>query len=130
MNMRIHINKKLAQICFLILLFLCMYSEAQRDTEFVHKEIVENQRRLMGTEELEFQGRALEDRGSLATSGSNATTESTNSTENDPSKGSTAPANNTNKFTFWSGFVDSLSMIFFVEFGDRVLSPSLKDRRL
>lgn len=25
-----------------------------------------------------------------------------------------------NKLTFWSGFIDSLSMIFFVEFGDRV----------
>ena len=44
-----------------------------------------------------------------------------NQSENDP------PVNNTNnetkpeiKFTFWSGFVDSLSMIFFVEFGDRV----------
>lgn len=24
------------------------------------------------------------------------------------------------ELTFWSGFVDSLSMIFFVEFGDRV----------
>ena len=49
-----------------------------------------------------------------------------NESENDP------PVNNTNnetkpeiKFTFWSGFVDSLSMIFFVSYGNnRYLNSS------
>ncbi len=119
MNMRIHINKKLAEIFFLILLLLCMYAEAHKDTEFVHQEIRENQQRLL--DQADVVPAASNDRGSIATSGTVATQQNITNENNTTTA---AEENKPKEFTFWSGFVDSLSMIFFVEFGDRVFFQS------
>ena len=113
MNMRIHINKKLAEVFFLFLLLLCMYAEAQKDNKFVHQETLENQRRLMN--KVETLDPTVEDRGSIATSAPEIIVNETSPTTGKAEK----------KLSFWSGFVDSLSMIFFVEFGDRVNFCSL-----
>jgi hypothetical protein len=109
--MRLHMNKRLANLCFFVLMCLCMQAAASRDTEQGHQEILANQRRVLAT--TSANGELLtptNDRGSVTEVTANATSIPT-TTEG-------APAD----LSFWTGFVDSLAMIFFVEFGDRVLA--------
>ena len=110
MNMRFHMNKNLAEILFLVIMLLCMQAEAQRDNEFVHKETVVNQHRLMevtGTDP--SSAIAAANQTNIITPASNST--KSNTTKEDKDRA----------MSFWGGFIDSLSMIFFVEFGDRVI---------
>lgn len=109
--MRIQINKKLAEMVFLILMLLCMYAEAHKDTEFVHEETKVNLQKILDKTRV-LDGIESEDRGSIATSGTESSSQNTTQETN-----TTKPAK---PMTFWSGVIDSLSMIFFVEFGDRV----------
>lgn len=106
MNMRLHVNKKLAEIFFLILLLLCMHAEAHHEREFEHQETVENQKRIMATT------RELEDTNSHADR-SNVMAAPIIETDNTTTKAGKDNA-------FWPGVIYSLNAIFFVEFGDRV----------
>ena len=88
-----------------------MNAKARDDKAFLHKETIENQRRFLGDELLRSppidEGRG----GLIEAKATNASiqNQTTNSTKPKPDNSG-----------FWKGFVNSLSMIFFVEFGDRV----------
>ena len=118
--MRLHVNKRLAELCFFVLMYLCMQAEASKDTEYIHQEIVANQRRAMEATSAHGELRlAATDRGSLAEMTANLTSPPAAQTET------------SKDLSFWTGFADSLAMIFFVEFGDRVLATRCdKSRRL
>lgn len=104
MNMRLHMNKKMAELFFIVLMLLCMKAQAESDNEFIHKEVQKNQERLLATVGIE-----------PPSLNSTATKDDTQGIS--PSN---ANMNAEKELSFWSGFIDSLSMIFFVEFGDRV----------
>ena len=126
-------NKRLAEILFFALVLLCMYVQGQQDTEFIHRETVENQQKMMGAdgdpkeanmeqEEIKEiaktnyninpkKGRLLRSNFPVEASDSN---ESSNITPS-PINNTTAPDK-----SFWTGCTSSLLAIFFVEFGDRV----------
>ena len=112
MNMRLHMNNRLANILFFVLFFICMNAKADTESKLIHKETIENQHRLMeeslrSLNEVDVEG----GRGSI----NDTVLNSTGGVENTSSKDKKDNG-------FWKGFVNSLSMIFFVEFGDRVLS--------
>eukprot|EP00826_Nyctotherus_ovalis_P065086 TRINITY_DN9559_c0_g1_i7.p1 TRINITY_DN9559_c0_g1~~TRINITY_DN9559_c0_g1_i7.p1 ORF type:complete len:301 (+),score=73.38 TRINITY_DN9559_c0_g1_i7:220-1122(+) len=135
MNMRMHVNKRFTEICFFILVLLCSSVDALKDRKFIHQEVIENQHKAMDRSSSELP------RESLGIEKIQAPVIGTKRAKgDDPAAGETvaeggendvAPKEETEpkeeqqekpagkEFTFWSGFVDSLSMIFFVEFGDR-----------
>jgi len=134
--MRLHMNKRLAEILFFALVLLCMYVQGQQDTEFIHRETVENQQKMMGAdgdpkeanmeqEEIKEiaktnyninpkKGRLLRNAIPVEATDANESSDSNN----------TAPVNNATSGpdkSFWTGCTSSLLAIFFVEFGDRVI---------
>jgi hypothetical protein len=144
MNMKIRVDKRLAELCFLVLILLCGSVEALKDRKFIHQEIVENQQRVMNKNSLiitkevidteKIQIPIVTEKGNegddSALNGLNQKAgdsdadikgEETEDKEEEEKEKKEEKKNSTEKkLTFWSGFVDSLSMIFFVEFGDRV----------
>ena len=129
-------NKRLAEILFFALVLLCMYVQGQQDTEFIHRETVENQQKMMGAdgdpkeanmeqEEIKEiaktnyninpkKGRLLRNAIPVEATDANESSDSNN----------TAPVNNATSGpdkSFWTGCTSSLLAIFFVEFGDRVI---------
>lgn len=144
MNMRLHIDKKLAGLLLFILMLLCSKVEALKDRKFIHHEVVENQHRIMnkdpnptneqsdiakisppliGQEDVEKGESKV---GNVLTNNKAKSDDeheehkddNEEKPKDDESQNKTTPA--TKELTFWSGFINSLGMIFFVEFGDRV----------
>lgn len=136
MNMRIHIDKWLSGVLFFLLMMLCTNVEAYKDRKFIHQEIVENQQRLMDKNNpipsesqkdmdqpltpIVMNKEAKDDKGD-----DNAVDVSDPEVDDDEKNDNNLNSTNVTKpaekkLSFWSGFVNSLSMIFFVEFGDRV----------
>jgi hypothetical protein len=103
-------NNRLANILFFVLFFMCMNTHAE-DSKLIHRETIENQHRIM-TESL----RSLEDNNAT---GRGSTNETNVIVVNNNTKNDTGDKNKKDN-GFWKGFINSLSMIFFVEFGDRV----------
>ena len=129
-------NKRLAEILFLALVMLCMYVQGQKDTEFIHRETVENQQKMMGATDGDPQEADVEQEEIKETTKSNYNinpkkgrqlrgiipVEATDANESSDSN-VTAPVNNGTSGpdkSFWTGCTSSLLAIFFVEFGDRV----------
>ena len=140
MNMKISINKKLAELCFFILMMFCTNVEAYKDRKFINEEVVQNQQRLMDINNIS----PTKDSDLIAhmeepiikiiddIKSEEDDDDKKDDDKKDDDKDTTDDVNNNNstqnetnktekKLTFWSGFIDSLSMIFFVEFGDRVI---------
>ena len=110
MNLRWHINKQLANVLLFVLTMLMMRTEARKDVLLAQEETVANQLRSMQpTSDILQKARTLEGRGSTEDVLRSSNTTNGTTTKEDAKK-----------LTFWNGFIDSLSMIFFVEFGDRV----------
>jgi hypothetical protein len=87
-----------------------MCTQVDNDNKMLYKETVENQKRLMA----ETSKNRLKDIGEDEGRGGLSNTTATNSSNIIQSP------NNETDTGFWKGFVNSLTMIFFVEFGDRV----------
>ena len=135
--MRLHMNKRLAEILFLVLMLLCMCVQAQQDTKLIHKETVENQQRVMGGANSDAQDANLKQEEIIEIRNTNydinpkkgrllrnaIPVEATDANESSDSN-NTAPVNNATSGpdkSFWTGCTSSLLAIFFVEFGDRVI---------
>lgn len=113
--MRLHMNNRLANILFFVLFFMCMNAQAE-DSKLIHRETIENQHRLMvESSRLLRDGDNNSGRGSLT---------DTNVIVNSNITGDVDKNKKDNGFM--KGFINSLSMIFFVEFGDRVHLHLLK----
>lgn len=108
--MRLHLNSRLAKMLFFVLFVLCMHTVAEKDTQMNHKETVENMQRIVAESSRILETNETEDVKQSQNQTYNKTIEKENSTEALKAKDN----------GFWKGFVNSLSMIFFVEFGDRV----------
>lgn len=115
--MQFHVSKRLVVFsCFLFTLF-CGSAEAFKDRKFVHKEVVET---LGVTKDNEMVIPHFTASTMKAENGGGVETEEQENKEDIDKPASNITEPTEKKLTFWSGFIDSLSMIFFVEFGDRV----------
>ena len=135
MNMRISINMKLG-VVFFLLIMLCIHTKANTNNKSINEETIKNQQRLFHTNNKLDLCQTQNDTGdykSLLTSIDENRESNENSKETRilsdsnyliklEKNNETNPEKETEeKLGFWSGFVDSLFMIFFVEFGDRVI---------
>lgn len=116
MNLQVQICSKLSALLFFVLLMMCRHAHAFKEMAENHLEVVRNQTKLLDSGGVGLQpldggqssGRILDD----------------DDDEHKQNNSGEATTNGTSEDKisrpFWSGVIDSLSMIFFVEFGDRV----------
>lgn len=139
--MKLAVNKRFTEFFFFIFILSCSCVEASKDRKSIHQEIVENQQRIMGkvsptlpkevtdikmNEVPRFIENEKKDNSAGKTAGDSdekgeIETEEKKEDHEEDNKDDKKDKKKEQKLTFWSGFVDSLSMIFFVEFGDRVI---------